>query len=289
MIPNAFEYFAPGSVAEAIGLLTTHGEDARVLAGGHSLIPAMRLRLAQPRVVVDIGRIPGLSYIRQEQGVLAIGAMTSHYEIETSNLVREQARALQDAAAGIGDVQVRNRGTIGGSAAHADPAADYPAVLVALGAEMVATGPAGTRRIAAADFFQGPLTTALQKNEILTEIRIPAAPPRSGSAYAKFSHRHSDFALVGCAAQVTLDAAGRCQAARVALTGVGPHAFRALAVEQRLIGLDPQDTAAVARACAHVVEGVEVNADPVTSAEFRSHIAQVYARRMIQAAAAHCQ
>ncbi len=288
MNTNTFDYFTPGSVAEAIDLLSLHGDQARIMAGGHSLIPAMRLRLAQPKVLVDIGRVGGLNDIRLEQNTICIGALATHYQVESSDLVRKYARALQEAAASIGDPQVRNRGTIGGSSAHADPAADYPAALLALDAELVANGPGGIRIIDAASFFVGPLTTALQKCEILTEIRIPFGPVGAASTYQKLSVRQTDFALVGVAAQVTVDDSGICTSARLALSGVGHCAYRAARVEEALLGLRLSDLPAVTRACEGVVQGVSVNEDAVTSADFRSQMARVYARRVIQAAAERC-
>ena len=182
MIPAAFEYFSPQSVKEAIGLLEKHGDDAKILAGGHSLLPIMKLRLAQPKVIVDIGRISGLSGIKADGQKVAIGALTTHDAIERDAVLKEKCPLLAETAAVIGDMQVRNRGTIGGSAAHADPAADYPAALLALGAEIVATGPKGTRTIPAGEFFVEMLTTALKPTEIITELRVPVLLPRLGSA-----------------------------------------------------------------------------------------------------------
>src|SRR5579864_2975660 len=201
MYPADFDYVRPASIDEAVALLQKHGEDAKVLAGGHSLIPAMKLRLARPKLVIDIARIPALNYIRQTGSVIAIGPMTTHVEIEASNVLREKSPLLAETAEHIGDVQVRNRGTIGGSLAHADPAADYPATILALDGELVAISAHGERTIAVRDFFTGMFSTSLEANEILTEIRV-AKTAGAGTAYRKFRHPASGFAVVAVAAVV---------------------------------------------------------------------------------------
>ena len=231
MIPASFEYLRPTTVQEAIGLLRQHGDDAKVLAGGHSLLPMMKLRLAQPKYLVDIGRVPGLAYIRESGGNIAIGAMTTHTALEQSDLLRAKAPLVADVAAEIADVQVRNLGTIGGSLAHADPAADLPAACLALDAEMVASGPNGERTIKAENFFTGLFSSALHPGELLTEIRFPAPPAHSGGAYSNMPNPASHFAVVGVAAQLTLDGGGRCQAARIGVTGVSGTPFRAKGAE----------------------------------------------------------
>lgn len=283
MFPVDFEYHRPDSLEGALALLQRYGEDAKVLAGGHSLLPAMRLRLARPRVVVDIGRIPGLSYIRAEGENIAIGALTTHAEIEASALLAERASALAGAARVLGDVQVRNRGTIGGALAHADPAADYPAALLALGGHVVIAGPGGERTVALDEFFCGPFTTALLPGEILTGVRVPAAMPGTGSAYIKFTRRASDYGYVGVAASVTLAPDGTCRAARVGVTCVGPCAYRAAATEAALVGQRLTEEV-IAAAAAHVTRGVDIADDPYVPAAYRAHLATVVARRAIAAA-----
>src|SRR5881296_4126472 len=200
MYPAQFDYYTPGTVREALDLLGRHKDDAKLLAGGHSLLPAMKLRLAQPKHLVDLKKIPGLSGVREEGGTLVIGAMTTHYAIESSAVVKAKCPVLAATAGQIGDPMVRNMGTIGGSLAHADPAADWPAAVIALGVELVAEGPKGKRTIKIDDFFKGLLTTALADDEILTEIRVPAAAANVKSAYVKFPHPASRFAVVGVAA-----------------------------------------------------------------------------------------
>src|SRR5499426_1610559 len=205
MYPAQFEYHKASTVKEALDLLGKHKDEAKLLAGGHSLLPAMKLRLAQPKHLVDLRKVSGLSGIKEDGGALVIGAMTTHYAVETSPLVKAKCPMLGQVAGQIGDPMVRNMGTIGGSLAHADPAADYPAAIIALGAEMVAEGPKGKRTIKADDFFKGLLTTALADDEILTEIRVPAAAANVKSAYMKFPHPASRFAVVGVAAVLTMD------------------------------------------------------------------------------------
>lgn len=282
MIPAAFEYFAPTSVREAISLLQQHGDDAKVLAGGHSLLPLMKFRLAQPKVVVDIGRIPGLDGITVAGDKVVIGALATHDAVERSPILKEKCPLLPETAAVIGDMQVRNRGTIGGSLAHADPAADYPGAILALDAEIVATGPAGTRTIPARDFFVEMLTTALGPAELITEVRVPVLAPGTGTAYLKHPHPASGYAVVGVA--VVLRAAkGRCEHVAIGINGVAGKAYRATAVEQALQGkaLDEQTVAAAASRAA---DGVDAQSDLYASAEFRKHLASVYTKRAVLAA-----
>lgn len=282
MIPAQFEYHAPTSVKDALRLLKTL-PDAKLVAGGHSLLPLMKFRLATPANLIDLGRIVGLRGIKEEKGQVVIGGMTTHWMIESSDLLRQKAPLLPETAGQIGDIQVRNMGTIGGSLAHADPAADYPAAVVALEAEMVAEGPHGRRAIAASDFFTGLYATALAPDEILVEVRVPVQPARTGTAYLKFPHPASGFAVVGVAALVTLDGKGRCERARVGVTGVAPVAYRARAVEDRLGG-QAVDAGTIAAAAGLAADGVDANADIFASAEYRRHLAAVFARRAVQKA-----
>ncbi len=279
MIPAQFEYHAPTSIKEALQLLQAH-PDAKLLAGGHSLLPMMKLRLARPADLIDLGRLSELRYIKEDRGAVVIGALTTHWLIESSALLKAKAPVLVEAAAQIGDVQVRNWGTLGGSLAHADPAADYPAAVLALEASIVAEGPKGRRTIAAAEFFTGVLATALTSQEILLEVRVPALAARTGSAYLKFPHPASGFAVVGVAAIVTLDAKGKCERARIGVTGVASTAYRANAVEAQLAG-KALDAKAVAAAAEHAAEGVEANDDIFASAEYRAHLTRVYTKRAI--------
>lgn len=284
MYPASFEYHRAASVEEAVGLLSRYKDDAKLLAGGHSLIPMMRLRLAQPKHLVDIGRIGGLSGIREEGGALVIGALTTHYAVESSGVAKARCPVLAEAAAMIGDPHVRNLGTVGGSLAHADPSADWPAVVLALGAELRAAGPRGARTIQAAEFFRDLMTTALGPDEILTEIRIPAAPAHSGAAYVKHPHPASRFAVVGVAALVTLDAAGKCQTARVGVTGAGSKAVRATGVEAALAG-HALDGATIRAAAQKAADGIDISADLQGSVEYKAHLVRVYAARAVEAAA----
>lgn len=288
MFPAPFDYVAPSSLQEAVQLLSKSPGEAKVLAGGHSLLPLMKLRLAAPKALIDIGRIPGLAYIRQEGDTIAIGAMTTHHQVATSELLERHAPLLAETAAKIGDVQVRNRGTIGGSLAHADPAGDYPAAVLALGATVKAVGPRGERTISIDDFFVDLLTTALAEDEILTEVRVPVQTGRAGGAYLKFDNPASHYALVGVAAQLRLGANDTIEQLRIGVTGVGPKAYRPASVEQALIGRAPTDEA-IAAAAAGVADGVEVNSDIHASAEYRAHLARVYTRRAIAQAVARAR
>ena len=276
MYAASFEYLRPSSVDEAIAMLMKHGDAAKLLAGGHSLIPAMKLRLARPEVVIDIGRIEALNIIRDEGGHFAIGAMTTHQEIAGSALLREKCPLLPETAAHIGDMQVRNRGTIGGSLAHADPAADYPAAILALDAEIVVRGPGGRRVIRAGQFFVDLLQTSLAANEMITEIRVPATSP--SVAYEKTEQKASGFALAGVA--VVLEP----ETARVGITGIAAKAYRATAVERALSAPRPWRPETIARAAAQAAEGIEPLGDIHASAQFRAHLAQVNTRRAIERA-----
>lgn len=282
MIPAAFEYHRPTTVQEAVRLLQTL-PDVRLLAGGHSLLPAMKLRLATPAHLVDLGRIDGLRYVRDEGQRIALGALATHWMVESSDLVRRKIPVLAEAASRIGDVQVRNVGTIGGSLAHADPAADYPAAVLALEAELVAEGPRGRRTIGVREFFTGLFATTLSPDEILVEVRVPVPSGRTGGAYLKFPHPASGFAVVGVAAVVEVDRGNRCKSARVGVTGVGPVAYRATAAEDLLTGT-VLDDAAIATAADHAADGVDVNEDIFASADYRRHLTRVFAKRAIREA-----
>lgn len=288
MIPAQFDYLTPATLAEAISLLGQHPNETKILAGGHSLIPAMKLRLATPQVLIDIGRIKDLSYIKEEGGQIRIGAMTTHYQMEASDRLREICPLLPECAAQIGDVQVRNKGTIGGSVAHSDPAGDWPAAIIALGAELVAVSAEGERVIKADDFFVDMLTTALGAGEILREIRISAPSGRFGQAYLKVPQPASGFAVVGVAVNLTRDQSGNCQSVGIGMTGVASWAYRASAVEKALTG-SALDEQAIAAAAAHATDGVSVNGDLYASDAYRRHLAQVYTRRAIQAAASRAK
>jgi carbon-monoxide dehydrogenase medium subunit len=285
MIPAQFNYEAPTSIDEALMLLAQNPDEAKILAGGHSLIPAMKLRLAQPSLLVDIGRIKDLSYIREEGNLILIGAMTTHYELESSTLLQKVCPLLPDCASHIGDVQVRNKGTIGGSVAHSDPAGDWPAAIIALNAEMIVVGPGGERTIKADDFFVDLLTTALIAGEILREIRIPKPVGRFGHSYQKVRHPPSGFAVVGVAAVLQFENDGSCQSAAVGITGVASKAYRAAAVEKALQGKSLNNQTIV-EAASHSTDGVDLNSDLYASEEYRRHLAQVYTKRAIQAARA---
>jgi carbon-monoxide dehydrogenase medium subunit len=288
MIPAAFEYHVPKTLEEALRLVERHGDEAKLLAGGHSLLPLMKLRLAAPRYVIDLGRLRGMSYIREEEGHIAIGAMTTHADVEASELLRAKCPLLPETAAAIGDLQVRNRGTLGGSLAHADPAADYPAAILALDAEIVVASTAGTRAIAARGFFVDMLTTQLRPGEILSQVRIPLFAPRTGTAYCKLHQPASGFAIVGAAARVTVSKGGKIEDLAVGITGVGPKAYRAEAVEKALRGkkVTPKLLADAARRAA---DGVEPLADLHASAEYRREMAAVFTRRALERAIARAQ
>jgi carbon-monoxide dehydrogenase medium subunit len=277
MIPAAFSYIRATTVDEAVAALAQH-EDAKILAGGHSLIPALKLRLAQPRTLVDISRVSDLSYIKEKNGRVLIGAMTTHYQIESSSMLRERCPLFPEVAAQIGDVQVRNRGTLGGSLVHADPAADWPAAVLALEAEMELAGPDGRRVVKAADFFVEMMQSAVQPNEVLCEIRVPATGP--SVAYVKFAQKASGFAIAGAA--VIVEPKG--QWVRVGLTGVTAKAYRATAVENALRG-QALTEAAIAAAAEHAADEVETLNDIHASAEFRAHLAIVNTRRALSLAA----
>ncbi len=269
MIPAAFDYVRAGSTEEAVSLIGQHGDDAKFLAGGHSLLPLMKLRLAQPSVLVDIGRVSDLSYIRDAGDHIAIGALTRHRDVETSDLLHEHVPLLAHAASHVGDPQVRHRGTIGGSIAHADPASDLPATTLALGATYVAQGANGTREIAAGDFYQGFLTSSLAPDEMLTEIRIPKMQG-AGWSFQKFNRRAQDWAIVGVAAWRRNGDSG------VALVNMGSTPILATSVSSALAG-----GASIAYAAEQAGAEADPQADLNASIEYRQHLAKVLVRRAL--------
>lgn len=270
MIPAAFDYVRVDSADAAIAQLVEHGDDAKILAGGHSLIPLLKLRLASPSVLVDVGRVKDLSYIREAGDHIAIGALTRHRDVEISSVLAQHNPLLAAAAAQVGDPQVRHRGTIGGSIAHSDPASDLPATVLALGGTLVARGPKGERTISSSDFFQGFLTTALAADEMLTEIRVPKITG-GGYSFQKFNRRAQDWAIVGVAAW---KANGSCG---VGLVNMGSTPIRATAVEKALAG-----GASAADAAALAAEGTEAPGDLNGSTEYREHLARVLVRRALE-------
>ncbi len=278
MFPTKFDYYRAASVEEAIALLGSHA-DAKLLAGGHSLLPMMKLRLAQPATLVDIGRIAELKGVRAEDGALRIGSLTTHAEVSASPLVRERCPLLAEAAGKIADPQVRNKGTIGGNVAHADPASDLPGVLVALEATMRLRGPAGERAVPAASFFVDLLTTDLGPQEVLTGIEVPAAGERSGSCYLKCEHPASGYALCGAAAVLRLAPDGTCATARLCFNGVSATPHVAAGVAAALAGKRPDD-AAIAAAMGQLAIA-EPLGDLHASAEYRVELARVYGRRAL--------
>ncbi len=283
MYPAPFEYHRATTPQDAVALLGKYGEEAKLIAGGHSLLPLMKLRFSQPRHLIDVRRIPELSFIREEKSMVSVGAATPHAILEASPLLKQKLPALAEAAGLIGDAQVRNLGTLGGSLAHADPSADLPAVVLALGAELLVLGPSGARTVAADDFFVGLMTTALKANELLTEVRFPLHTSDSGGAYEKYPHPASRFAVVGVAAQLDLKA-GKVAAARVAITGLGPIAQRATAVEAALVG-KPLDASTLQGAAAKATDGLKLRADAQLSEAYRRSLAVTFTARALARAA----
>ena len=283
MFPASFGYVAARSVDQALELLARHGEEAKLLAGGHSLIPAMKLRLASPRILIDLGAVPGLRGARVNGNTLAIGALTLHADVGSSDLVRKHFAGLAEAASVIGDMQVRNRGTIGGSVAHADPAADFPVILTALDASFVLQAASSTRTVAADDFFIDFYTTAMTANEVLTEIHVPLPPPGTGTAYSKLPHPASGYVVVSAGVLLSCELSGRCASARVAIGGLGGSPSRAAATEMELTGnrLSPE---VIAAAAGKAAQDSDPDEDSYASAEYKRHVATVYARRAIEAA-----
>ncbi len=283
-VPASFEYHPAQTVDEAIALLQQYGDDAKVLAGGHSLIPTLKLRLSQPEHLVDIGKIAALSYIREENGVIAVGAMTTYTQVSRSALLRQHFALLTDAATVLGDQQVRNRGTLCGSIAHSDPAGDMPAIVLALKAEIVAQGANGKRTIAANDFFVDTFETALQPGELLTEIRFAIPPAHTGTSYMKLENKASHYAVTGCAAVLSFNGDGTCSAASIAITGAGTKTTRARAAEAALVG-KKIDEATANEAATHAAEGLTIIEDIHGSKTYRTQMTTVMARRAILKAA----
>ncbi len=272
MIPAAFDYVRAESAEEAISLIGEHGDEAKFLAGGHSLVPLMKLRLAQPSVLIDIGRVSDLSYIREDGDHIAIGALTRHMDVENSDVLAQHVPLLAHAASHVGDPQVRHRGTLGGTIAHADPASDLPATTLALGATYVAQGPNGTREIPASEFYQGFLTSALAADEMLTEIRVPKMQG-AGWSFQKFNRRAQDWAIVGVAAWRRNGDSG------VALVNMGSVPILATGVSQALAS-----GASIEDAAAQAAEGCDPTSDLNASVEYREHLARVLTRRALEAA-----
>lgn len=281
MFPNNFDYYAPTSLNEVMSLLQANSGDVKVLAGGQSLLPLMKLRLADYATLVDIAKVPELKGIAEEANSIVLGALTTYFQAIDSDVVQRRCPLIIQTLRQVGDPQVRARGTIGGSLAHADPAGDLPAVAVALDAQIGTFGPGGQRSIPAASFFTDLLTTALQPNEVLTAVRFGATnTPRTGTAYVKHRHPASGYAVVGVAAIVRLNDDGTCAEARVGITGAGTHAVRASGVEQALRGQTPDDSA-IGSAAARAADGLDLLSDPYASKDFRAHLTQVMTKRAL--------
>ena len=283
MIPASFDYHAPASLPEALTLLAKYGEEAKVLSGGQSLLPLLKLRLGQAAHLVDIGRIPGLEYIREEGGMLRIGGRTREAALEHSEVVKARYPILFDTAKVIADPLVRNMATVGGNLAHGDPGTDHPATMIALRAQVVATGPKGERVIPIEQFFKGLFRTALKPDEVLTEIRIPAPPARSGGAYQKLERKVGDYATAAAAAQVTLAVNGTVEKVGLALTNVGPTPILCTEAEAYLTGKKP-DAATLAEAAKLAAKAATPSADRRGSVEYKREMARVLAGRALKAA-----
>lgn len=287
MKPPRFDYHAPASVEEALGLLVRYGGEAKILAGGQSLMPLLNFRLSRPAALVDLNRIAALAYIREQNGHVAFGAMTRQRAIEFSPVVKTTLPLLTEATRWVGHLPIRSRGTIGGSIAHADPSAEYPAVLTALDGEVVVRGPRGERTLKPADLFQTYLTTSLEADEILTEVRLPAMPARAGYAFEEFARRHGDFAIVGVAAMVTLDG-GRVREARLATAGAGPVPVRLRAAEDILVK-EGVDERALEAAAARAAELVTPDSDLHATAAYRTNLTRVLTQRALVRAVARAR
>ena len=284
MIPPAFEYDAPTTLAEAVSLLQQHGENAKILSGGHSLIPMMKLRLAEPKRLIDINKLPGLDRIVESEGFLRIGALVRESDLEESELIRSEYPIIYETARMIADPQVRNLATLGGNLAHGDPANDHPATMLALGARVAAVGPQGERVIPIEEFFVDLFVTALNPQEILTEIQVPIPLPSSGGAYEKLERKVGDYAVAGVAAQVTLDQQGRCRSAGVGLTNVGLTPLKAKRAEERLLGSD-LDEEAVKEAARLAAEDSQPTPDLRGSEEYKRAMVRELAQRALRRAA----
>ncbi len=282
MIPGSFDYYSPRSLSDAVKFLAEHKDDVKILSGGQSLLPLMKMRLAKPGYVLDIGRIPDLDTIVEDRDYLTIGGLVTYVQMESSSLLKERCPLLPQTATTVADVQVRNRGTIGGSIAHADPAGDMPAAILALDAEIKAVGPNGERWIKAGDFFLGLLMSALEPDEIVTAVKVPVTGSDK-TAYAKAAPRSSGFAVVGVAVRMAVDAAAVCSRIAIGITGVTDKAYRADRVEKMLVGkkLEAQVIETAAREATHNIDVIE---DINGSSEYRTHLTHVYVARTIQAA-----
>jgi carbon-monoxide dehydrogenase medium subunit len=285
MIPRSFEYSAPGTLNEAVSLLQKLGPDAKILSGGQSLIPMMKLRLASPPHIVDINRIPGLDYIKEEAGVLRIGALVRESDLEGSDLVRSRFPILADTTSVIADPLVRNQATVCGNLAHGDPANDHPATMLALGASVIAIGPSGEREIPVEKFFPGLFTTALQPDEILKEIRIPIPPPSSGGAYLKLERKVGDYATAGVAVQITVDGSGACSRAGVGLTNVGFTPIKATKAEAFLNG-KTLDKSTIQQASELAASESQPTDDIRGSADYKRDLVRVLTARALERAVA---
>lgn len=284
MVPRKFEYFAPTSVKDATSLLKKYGSDAKVLSGGMSLIPVMKLRLGSPAYIVDLNRIPGLDYIKPLEGRLLIGALARHYSIESSKVVRDKVPLLSETAGWIGDPQVRNMGTIGGSLSHCDPSGDWGAAILALRGSVKVRGPTKERTIPIDDFLVDTFTSALREDEILTEVSVPIPPARSGGAYVKLERRSGDFATAAVAVQISLDAKGVCTYAGIGLTALGNKNLRASKAEAKLLG-KPLTADAISAASEAAASDAEPMSDPLRgSAEYKRDMATVYTKRGLELA-----
>jgi carbon-monoxide dehydrogenase medium subunit len=283
MIAQQFKYESPGTLKEAISLLQEHGDEAKILSGGHSLIPMMKLRFASPEILIDINGIPGLSYIKEEGGMVKIGALTREAEIEHSDLLKKYFPIFPDVTKQIADPQVRNRGTIGGNLAHGDAANDHPAVMLALNATIIATGPNGVRSIPIDGFFHGFYQTELQQGEILTEIQIPVPPKGTGNAYHKLERKVGDYATAGCAVQITVDSKGICTAAGIGLTNVNATPLRAVRSQQALTGKKITDVT-IAEAAQFASQDCNPSTDLRGSEEYKRHCVAVLVTRMTRKA-----
>jgi aerobic carbon-monoxide dehydrogenase medium subunit len=282
MIPGAFEYYAPRSLTDAVKFLAVHRDDVKILSGGQSLLPLMKMRLSKPAIVVDIGHLPGLDMITEEGDGLIIGGLVTHAQIEDSDLLKKTCPLLPQTATTIADVQVRNRGTIGGSVAHADPAGDWPATIVALDAEVKVVGPNGERWVKCADFFLGLLMSVLEPDEIVTAIKVPITG-NDKTAYLKAAPRSSGFAVVGVAVRLGVDASGNCNRAAIGITGVTDKAYRPERAEQMLTG-KKLDVKSMEAAAVESTRNIEIIEDINGSSEYRKHLTEVYVVRAIQEA-----
>jgi carbon-monoxide dehydrogenase medium subunit len=289
MIPPSFDYASPSSLSEALSLLKRGGEDAKILAGGQSLIPLLKLRLASPSLLIDINQIQGLDYIRESQGQLRVGALTRMADLETSDLIRKKYAIIHEASTEIADPTVRNLGTVGGNISHGDPANDLPAVMLALDAEFHAEGSGGGRDLKANAFFVDTFTTALKHDEILTEVRVPMATGKTGGCYMKIEKRIGDFAIAGVGAQVTLSSRGEFDKVGIGLTAVGSTAIKAKNAEDLLKGKKPTDGSALSSAAALASEATNPSSDLRGPADYKRSVVKVLTLRALNKAAQRAQ